>query len=198
MKAIKIVALLGLLLLTQPVAAQFGQRVPPQPVPPQPTPLPQYPGQSSYYDYDPSEMVRSWYLRYLDREPDTIGAQSWIEALRQGYRPEMVLAGMLGSQEYYQRAGGTPNGFIQKLMTDITRQYPDRRQYDYWIRRFHAERREDLAYSLISRYPSSWQVDPLYLDDNTRYNYRRPLDRYRPTPYSTEPSPIQPVSGSRP
>ncbi len=68
----------------------------------------------------PTETVRSWYARFLGREPDRVGLRSWSDALRQGADPRDVLAKILGGGEYYWRAGSTSEGFVNTLWLDLT------------------------------------------------------------------------------
>src|SRR4051812_30022536 len=70
-----------------------------------------YPG---YGRVDPYALVQSWYQRFLGRAPDP-GSDAWIQQLQQGNPPEAVLAGILSSDEYYQRSGNNPQSYIMAL-----------------------------------------------------------------------------------
>ena len=130
------------------------------------------------YPERPEELVRSWYEKFLNREPDPDGLATWAGAIRNGQPPEQVLAGILNSDEYYAKAGNSPEGFIETLFQDVVGRRPTDREFDYWVRRAYRESRTDVAYALLARYPQSWQTEPYY-PDSYRYDYRRPTWPYR-------------------
>jgi hypothetical protein len=98
----------------------------------------------------PEDLVRSWYRTYLNREPDPQWAV-WVDAVRNGQEPNSVLASILSSQEYYDKAGGTPEGFVQTLFRDVTGRRPTPSEMDYWVRRTYDRDRTDVAYAVLTR-----------------------------------------------
>jgi len=74
---------------------------------------------------NPAQSVRSWYIRFLSREPDRVGMRTWTNALRDGDDSRDVLAQILGGGEYYWRAGSTEQGFVETLWLDLTGVEPD-------------------------------------------------------------------------
>jgi hypothetical protein len=137
-------------------------------------------------------LVTDWYNRYLGRYPD-LGAAGWVEELRRGRSPQQVLSAILGSDEYYTRAGRTPEGFLQLLFQDVVGRPPSRREFDALLRRAWAGRRNDVAYSLLLRYPQGWEGGatayyPPYQPGYNAwpstslyhfpYDYRRPWHRF--------------------
>ena len=52
-----------------------------------------------------TRMVQFWYLRYLGRQVMGAEANGWINLLLQGVSEEQVLAQILGSSEFFNRAG---------------------------------------------------------------------------------------------
>ena len=118
--------------------------------------------------------------------------------------PDRILAGILGSDEYYLRSGGTPQGYVQTLFTDVNGRQPTAAEYGFWVNRLvqvggaapDFEQRVDLAYEMLARYPQNWQgaattcvaptyvaptivVPPVYnygrrYGDRDDYEYRRP------------------------
>ncbi len=169
MRFVFVGALLGLFLPAAPAAAQRDR---------------------DYHDYHreharayataPEQLVAFWYRKFLGREPDA-GLAGWATALRQGNSPEMVLAGILSSEEYYARGGTTPQGFVRELYRDIAGREPNRRELETLVRRTRLESRSDIAYSLLVRYPLSWRMtdDRRHDRDEHDYDYRRPERRYR-------------------
>jgi len=140
------------------------------------------PGSAQYGGRDANETVGRWYQRYLHRPADPYAA-GWVQALQQGQRPEQVLAGILGSDEYYRSAGGTPTAFVRQLYEDVNGRRPTGREVDYWARRLYSDSRTDVAYSMLTRSAGNWDRD--YDRDRDRdhwrdrYDYRRRYDPYR-------------------
>jgi len=132
----------------------------------------QYPHGYSGYGIDPNALVTSWSYRFLGRAPDPGSGDTVARLLQAGNTPEVVLGGILGSPEYYNRSGGTPEGFVQKLFLDLTGQLPSPRQLDYWVRRLYISDRGSVAYQVLSRHPGSWQTAP------AEYDFRRPSHPY--------------------
>jgi hypothetical protein len=102
----------------------------------------------------------------------------WVDFLRQGQPPEKVLSYILGSQEYFDRAGDNPEEFVQRLFRDVTGRRPTEREFDYWMRQMRHRSRADVAYAFLTRYAPSWDERPYYPDES-RYDYRRPYWPYR-------------------
>lgn len=82
-------------------------------------------------DYD---TVRSWYLRYLGREPDPTGYQGYARQLT--FRPaDSILAEILGSPEYLERHGGTLEGFVIGLYNEVLERQPRPDEVNVWMNR---------------------------------------------------------------
>jgi len=125
------------------------------------------------------QLVRGWYLKYLNRDVDPTGYQSWVNGLRSGTSPEMTLAGILSSDEYYMKGGSTPEGYVQTLFRDLAGRAPTPREMDYWVRRVCTEPRNDVAYAMVTRYPQIAGTIPQPWERHEQYEYRRPVWRYR-------------------
>jgi hypothetical protein len=161
-------ACLGILVLTTPGSTQFY-----------PEARQAYGAQSYGYHDQPEDLVRAWYQKYLNREVDAVGYQAWVSGLRSGTSPEMTLAGILSSDEYYLKGGNTPEGYIQTLFQDLTGRPPTPGEQDYWLRRLYHEQRVDIAYAMVTRYPQTWGAAPRPGERHEIYEYRRPIWRYR-------------------
>jgi len=135
------------------------------------------PSAAQYSRRDADRTVGRWYQRYLRREADPY-AGGWVQALQQGQQPEQVLAGILGSDEYYRQAGGTPAGFVRQLYEDVHGRRPTRQEAEHWARRVYHDSRADVAYAILTRGARNWDDDDRdgWRD---RHDYRRPQDRYR-------------------
>jgi hypothetical protein len=75
------------------------------------------------------QLVDSWYRHYLGRPVDEVGLRAWLPELAAG-KPE---AGILGSPEYYNRHGGTPQGFVAGLYVDVLGRQPGANEIQNWV-----------------------------------------------------------------
>ena len=108
-------------------------------------------------------IVSEWYSRFL-RRPIDVGALGWEQALDQGQNPDKLLSGILGSNEYFLRAGGTDPGFVQTLFADVNGRLPVQAEYALWLNQLSQlegsvpayEARDDVAYAMLLRYPQNW------------------------------------------
>jgi hypothetical protein len=66
-----------------------------------------------------TRLVDSLYVSLLGRAADPAGEAGFVSALAGGQTVEQVKAIILGSTEYYQRAGATVAGFLQSVYHDI-------------------------------------------------------------------------------
>jgi hypothetical protein len=137
------------------------------------------------YD-DPMALVDSWYRAYLGRSAlDDPGSAAWLNLLRQGNSPLAVQAGILASDEYYNRNGGTPQGYIQGLYRDALRRSPTPVDYDFWVRRAYTQDRTALSTELLTLNPGSGILvaplpPPVIIQDHDRRPDRvRELERER-------------------
>jgi hypothetical protein len=69
--------------------------------------------------------VQAVYMHYLRRSADAQGQAGFVSVLQHGGKVEQVIALVAGSPEYYQRAGGTINGFLQAIYADVLNRAPD-------------------------------------------------------------------------
>jgi hypothetical protein len=168
--AASLVAVLG---LAAPSPAQFYPQVPPSPF---------------QNDQAAENLVESWYQHFFGRPSDP-SSSYWIDQVRQGQPPDNVLAQMLASQEYYDKGGRSPQGFVQKLYVDLTGQPPPPPALGYWANLLYQSSRQEVAHALLLRYPQSWQGGvpggyyyggPGNHPGPYGYGYRPPFPRYRP------------------
>jgi len=163
-------------------------------------------GGAQTYGSDPNALVDSWYRTYLGRAPDS-GMTYWVNHLLQGDSPDAVIAGILGSDEYYLKSGGTPAGFVNQVFNDLLRRPPTPRELDFWARRLYTEPRSEVAQHILTQNPGVWVgattttstvappavsgviITPSYRWERERhedwqrrhevYDYRRPVYPYR-------------------
>ncbi len=154
MRRFFIAALLGALLVTTPGAAH------PEYVP------------------DNTALVDGWYVRYLGRNAE-LGASGWVNTLNAGNSPASVLAGIVGSDEYYQRAGNTPAGFVATAFRAMTGRSPTLGEQRFWVDRLYRSNATDVAYEMLLRYPHGLDAVAPRPAAPPVYEYRRPLERHR-------------------
>lgn len=63
--------------------------------------------------------VQALYQRLLGRAADPAGLNAFVAGLARGRDLDDVVADMVGSQEYFQKAGGTNLGFVQQAYRDL-------------------------------------------------------------------------------
>jgi hypothetical protein len=161
------------LALARPAPAQYYPPVPPSP--------------QFQNDQAAESLVEGWFQHFFGRAGGP-GSSYWIDQVRQGQPPDHVLAQMLASQEYYDRGGRTPQGFIAKLHVDLTGQPPSPEALHYWVSRLVQGNRQEVAQALLTRSPPGWQggvqagynpVEPGFGPGPYGHVYPRSFPRYR-------------------
>jgi hypothetical protein len=133
-------------LVTAPAAAQYRWH---------------HEGYRQVFPSNADALVQSWYQRFLHRTPANGEHLGWVNALASGQAPDMVLSGILGSPEYYNNAGGTPEGFIDNLFVDLNGRTATEQEFRYWMGRLqygYADNgsRTSVAYAMLVQYPQNW------------------------------------------
>jgi hypothetical protein len=80
-----------------------------------------------------ADIVEGWYRHYLGRCAEPAGLRNWAHQLQATRSPDAVLAGILGSDEYYQRHGACPAGFVKGLYEDHLGRCPAPAEVDSWV-----------------------------------------------------------------
>ena len=104
---------------------------------------------------DANSLVTDWYQTFLGRAPDP-GAATWINDLNQGMPPDQALASILGSAEFYARAGSTPQGFITLLYQDVLQRPPTPSELSFWVSQMYSEDRTTIADQVLTQNPGVW------------------------------------------
>lgn len=78
------------------------------------------------------ERIEDLYQVVLGRSADDSGRAAWLSAVRGGKRLEDVAAGFFGSQEYFNRSGGTNDRFVRSLYEDILGRSADNSGREFW------------------------------------------------------------------
>jgi hypothetical protein len=119
--------------------------------------VPEYPASPQYsagYQADPTALVSAWYQRYLGRDMDS-GASFWIDQIRSGAEPSAELAGILAGDEYYQRAGATPNSFVERLYVEVAGRRPSQGEMDVALSRIGFLGRIGVANGVLQQFPDA-------------------------------------------
>ena len=132
---------------------------------------------------------RSFIKGYLRREP-TPSDTSSMQALRGG-SPEYVQSGILASDEYFTRAGGTGPAYVRQLYIDVLGRDPMPAEMNYWVGRLRYENRGDVAYRLLRFHPRNvpqmrplpLRYDPDSFPDPVSPTFRDPSGPYFHSPY---------------
>jgi hypothetical protein len=73
-----------------------------------------------------TNLVKGWYQKYLGRAADAGGLAGNVALLAAGATDEQVIAGLVGSAEYFSKNGGTNSTFVAATFRDILgRTVPD-------------------------------------------------------------------------
>ncbi len=105
---------------------------------------------------DPVVLVDFWYRAYLGRSArNDPGSVAWINMLRRGSPPASVLAGILGSREYFNRVGGTMPAFINAIYSDVVGRPPTPGELRFWQRRAFTQSRRDTANEILAQNPGA-------------------------------------------
>jgi hypothetical protein len=144
---------------------------------------------------DPVALVDSWYRAYLGRTAlNDPGSAGWIDLLRRGSPPASVLAGILGSPEYFNRVGGTMPAFINAIYRDVVGRQPTPGELRFWLRRAYTQSRRDIANEILAQNPGAGMfvslpgvvapptgASPGWPRDcwRSRHDYRRPFFPFR-------------------
>jgi hypothetical protein len=124
----------------------------------------------------PERLVQVWHDRFFRNLPPGPWIAHWVEELRRGLAPELAVAQILASPEYYIRCGNTLEAYVRALFAEVVGRPPTSAEYDFWLRRFYHEDRVNVAHDLILRYPPAWVTqEPVPVET---YEYRAPIVQY--------------------
>lgn len=71
-------------------------------------------------EYFGNEIITPAYQQYLGRDPDSAGVAYWVNQMQQhGLTDERLEAGLIGSAEFFNRAGGTNKAWVDALYQDF-------------------------------------------------------------------------------
>lgn len=119
-----------------------------------------YPPQNAVSNFVNSVEYRRWliadstngfYIRYLGRQADEGGVQFWLNAMAHGVSENQVIAGMVGSAEFYTtQGGGSAAGFVEALYGNVLNRTASAAEINYHVARVNAgTARSDVAYGFL-------------------------------------------------
>lgn len=135
------------------------------------------------YGQPPDTLVQTWYQKYLHRMPEYGGMQNWVNALNSGQSPQVVQAQILGSQEYANQNGNTPEGFVQGMFRDVVGRRPTPQEYSYWLAQAQNMSPADTANAFLGQYAPSGYPSSSYSSVPSYYYQPAPVRRWNWRPY---------------
>jgi hypothetical protein len=150
MRNMILATLLGTALSAAPALAQYQQYSPYL------YPAPAY--GTSAVPSPTSAMVASWYQQYLLRQTDSAGLLGWVNKIMSCTSPVWVQAQILGSQEAYQKAGSTPQGFVNRAFQEVTGRQPNPGELQYWSGQVGNQGPVNTAYQMLQQFPQTAQA----------------------------------------
>jgi len=148
-------------------------------------------------------LVRSWHRQYFHREPEPRTVAAWSYLFRLGNSREAVLAAMLSTDEYYFRAGQTPDGLIAALFDDSASDRVSAETRKAWLARARTLDRRDLVARFLRAHPEAIQpatvASPLLSGErrpNTSTASTRPLSSRNRSPRRLSEKTVGKTAGS--
>jgi hypothetical protein len=80
-----------------------------------------------------SNEITGDYRNILGRDPEPGAVGAWLGAMSHGLTAQQMLVQFYASGEYYQRTGGTPQGWITGLYRDLLGRSPDAAGFSAWV-----------------------------------------------------------------
>jgi uncharacterized protein YkwD len=115
-------------------------------------------GLASIFEHSPEvegRLIASWYSTYLGRQPVMSEIQSWVGAMQQGMTEEQVQTAILGSNEFFLRAGllnsaGTGNtSYVEALYSSVLGRAPSPAELTMWTTALATESQSAVAAAFV-------------------------------------------------
>jgi len=100
------------------------------------------------------ELVQSWYQHYLHRSGNVNELSGWVSLMNRGSGPEDIEASILGSDEFLNAHGGTPEGLARGLFDEVLGRRPTPGEFQRWSAEAsrHFNRRQGVALDFLRNY----------------------------------------------
>jgi Domain of unknown function (DUF4214) len=79
-------------------------------------------------------LVETYYQDFLGRSAGAAEQSFWAQNMEAGTRDEVVLSQILGSDEYFQKSGGTNQDWLNQLYQDLLNRTPDQAGEASWLK----------------------------------------------------------------
>lgn len=99
---------------------------------------------------DRSQSVTDYYNALLGRNPDPGGLNFWVGKLASGDRLETIEAFLIGSEEYFQKKGGTVPSYVQGVYNDVLKRNAEPGGLSFWSDFVNNNGRTALANTFIN------------------------------------------------
>ncbi len=83
-------------------------------------------------------LILNYYQMYLGRAASAGEIAPWVNYLQHGGNDNQVLAGFLGSTEFYQHVGNNPTAYVKALYTDLLGRAADSAGLSGWVQQVNA------------------------------------------------------------
>ncbi len=80
-----------------------------------------------------SALANDYYQKYLNRPPTQAEMTAWLEYFNRGKPIEDLPVTLLGSAEFYERAGGTDALFIERMFRVVVQRPPSNEETSRWL-----------------------------------------------------------------
>src|SRR3954447_26465159 len=77
-----------------------------------------------YERLSPEQQIDAWYRQFLNRPADDIAYNFWLNQVNQGSSMNDVLAGILGSEEFFKLQGNSNDRFVRSIYTGLLGREP--------------------------------------------------------------------------
>jgi hypothetical protein len=107
-----------------------------------------------------SEIANYWIHSYLRRRARPDEVRYWSEQLINARSPAETLTALLSSREYYEYAGGSPQGYLRQLIADVG--HREARAWEIRDRLINTQRLSprDIAWGFLREFPANWWPGP--------------------------------------
>ena len=97
-----------------------------------------------------SQTIAALYEQYLGRAVDPSGLNYWLSVWAANNGPEQVQAGIIGSNEYFVTAGGTPQAWVTKLYLNLLNRLPDSNGIAYWTNYIQSHSKQSVVLGFVT------------------------------------------------
>ncbi len=101
-----------------------------------------------------------WIRSYLRRAATPREVRDWGDRLVSAASPAEVLSVLIAGREYYEYAGGTPEGFIRQLIADVGHHDPGAREIRDRLAATRGLSPREIARRFLREYPANWWPGP--------------------------------------